>query len=291
MENIPLKSVIYRALHRGSQESDRILGGFARDVGPGLSDQELGDLTAILNHDDPVVFEWLSEPDTLPLDLSRPLLDKIITYRKKLTQGDGGFSLVELAIALAVIGVMIGAVLKGRELIESAQLKSTLAQVNQYRLATQIFLDKYDALPGNFKEAKVYIDGGLENGTGNGIIAGKGFDKTESLHFWAHLSKAGLISTSDPPPGKIGGTFTVKHDVFGEGKHWLVLGTKKGDEGNGPLLTPLQARSMAKRTDTDSPSTGSIRAKDGDGENQTCVKDGKYTGGTKKACVVYFELL
>ena len=71
--------------------------------------------------------------------------------------GQEGFSLVELSIALLIIGLIVGGVLKGQELLESARLKSALSQVNEFRLATGVFMDKYNALPGDFDHASEYI--------------------------------------------------------------------------------------------------------------------------------------
>jgi prepilin-type N-terminal cleavage/methylation domain-containing protein len=85
-----------------------------------------------------------------------------------------GFSLIESAIVLVIMGFLIGSVLKGRDLIESARLKRVISQLNEYRLATNTFLDKYDALPGDFSEASHVIDQRLQNGNGNGIVDGAG---------------------------------------------------------------------------------------------------------------------
>ena len=84
------------------------------------------------------------------------------------------FSLVELAIALVIIGLLIGAVLKGQELLASARLKTVITQLNQYRLATNTFMDRYGALPGDYDKASSYIKEGLKNGNNNGVIEGLG---------------------------------------------------------------------------------------------------------------------
>lgn len=215
---------------------------------------------------------------------------------------NSGFSLVELAIVLIVIGLIIGGVLKGRELIESARLKSVLTQLNEYRVATGTFMDMFDALPGDYGEASSYIDANLKNGNGNGSIDGEGLEKdSEAGQFWAHLAGAGLI----PQPGKtggaafgfdkgvpsarIGGGITVK---FENGKHWFVLGAENGKNGDGALLTPQQAMSLDKKIDNGLPDNGKVISKDGTNVPAgSCVTPGgKYNTQNKApACAMFFQ--
>jgi prepilin-type N-terminal cleavage/methylation domain-containing protein len=214
---------------------------------------------------------------------------------------NSGFSLVELAIVLIVIGLIIGGVLKGRELIESARLKSVLTQLNEYRVATGTFMDMFDALPGNYSEAKEYIHKDLLNGTGNGQIDGDGLAQNkEAGQFWAHLAAAGLIPKpgdtngalhfdKGAPSARIGGGITVKYE---EGKHWFVLGAENGQKGDGALLTPQQAMSLDKKIDNGLPTTGKVISKDGAGlpANSCVTRDNKYnTQNQKPACVMYFQ--
>jgi hypothetical protein len=223
---------------------------------------------------------------------------------------EAGFSLVELAIVLLVIGLIIGGILKGQELLESARLKSLLTQVNEYRVATSIFLEKYGALPGDYDKAKEYIDDKLQNGNGDGKIDGPGLASHgaghEALSFWSHLAAAGLIS----PPGenssgghatfgkgapstRIGGGFTIVYGEFDSAKHWFVAGTENGDKGNGALLTPMQALSLDQKIDSGNPLNGQFRVKEGAGAapNSCITNRGLYNSKTKTAaCVVYFML-
>lgn len=214
---------------------------------------------------------------------------------------NSGFSLVELAIVLIVMGLIIGGVLKGRELIESAKLKAVMAQVNEYRVATGTFMDMFDALPGDYSAAAEHIDSKLNNGNGNGVIDGSGLDKSsEAGQFWQHLAASGLISNSGPaeganlhfdrgaPSSKIGGGFTIRHE---EGKHWFVLGAENGQNGDGALLTPAQAFSLDKKIDNGIPTSGKVMSFDGtDVAAGSCVTpDGKYNMKNKApACAMKF---
>lgn len=222
-----------------------------------------------------------------------------------------GFNLIELSIVLAIIGIILGGIIKGQELLESARLKSVLTQVNSYRLAVNIFYEKYDSLPGDFHLAQSQIDPSLKNGNNNGFIEGPGLAGSsshynhEALSFWSHLSAAGLISSvgllpsngiarfnQGAPSAKTGGGFTVQYkpteDMDG---HWFLLGTENGLHGNGGVLTPLQAMSLDKKADNGDPTSGRIRAKNGDGyPENACVHQGQYNvKNTEKCCILYFQ--
>lgn len=226
---------------------------------------------------------------------------------KSFKSSEAGFSLVELAIALVIIGLLVGGVLKGVELIESARLKSVLMQVNEFRVATSSFLDRYGALPGDYHEASIYIKEGLVDGNNSGAIEGDGLDPgSEALAFWSHLGEAKLIATpgkpsqerasfgSGAPAAKIGGGFTIVHNPADDMPgHWFCLGEQNGSKNDKGGLTPLQALSIDKKADNGDPNSGKIRAKTGWGEAPAaCITDkGKYNiKETRKVCALYFQL-
>ncbi len=68
-----------------------------------------------------------------------------------------GFTLVELAIVMTIIGLLIGGILKGQELMQNARITSTVAQVRAYEAAVTTFRDKYDAVPGDMINANTRI--------------------------------------------------------------------------------------------------------------------------------------
>ena len=60
-----------------------------------------------------------------------------------------GFTLVEIAIVLVIIGLLLGGVLKGQELINSAKIKNLINDLNGLSTAVYAYQDRYRALPGD----------------------------------------------------------------------------------------------------------------------------------------------
>ena len=102
-----------------------------------------------------------------------------------------GFTLIEIAIVLVIIGLLLGGVLKGQELIQSARVRNLIAQQDGVKAAYFGFLDRYRALPGDYSAATTNIPGcsSCQNGDNNGQIA-----SYEAIFAWEHLSKAGFIT-------------------------------------------------------------------------------------------------
>lgn len=132
-----------------------------------------------------------------------------------------GFTLVELAIVITIIGLLIGGVLKGQEMIQNARVTATVAQVNGYQAAVETFSDKYDQIPGDMSAATSRLPGCSAanfcfDGNGNnriGAYAGPSAPKSnvmdsqagtiampdvETTMFWKHLAMADLISGVNP---------------------------------------------------------------------------------------------
>ncbi|MCG8381642.1 MAG: prepilin-type N-terminal cleavage/methylation domain-containing protein [Gammaproteobacteria bacterium] len=102
-----------------------------------------------------------------------------------------GFTLVEIAIVLVIIGLILGGILKGQELIDSARVRSLSNEMSGIRTAWYAFQDRYNALPGDFVNASTQIDSSLSNGDADGRIESEG---SETTLIWQHLSVAGFIS-------------------------------------------------------------------------------------------------
>src|SRR5882724_8938540 len=81
-----------------------------------------------------------------------------------------GFTLIEIAIVLVIIGLLLGGVLKGQELITSARVRNLISQQDGVKAAFFGFQDRFRALPGDYAQATVNIVGVTQNGNGNGQI-------------------------------------------------------------------------------------------------------------------------
>ena len=137
-----------------------------------------------------------------------------------------GFTLVEIAIVLVIIGLLLGGILKGQELINSAKVKNL---ANDFRvIPTYIYAyqDKYRAIPGDQPQANLDAqfppNGTATAGTGgtlgNGRIEGAwdAASGSESAVFWQHIRLANLAAgptvIADPnyqPRNSVGGVLGV----------------------------------------------------------------------------------
>jgi prepilin-type N-terminal cleavage/methylation domain-containing protein len=110
-------------------------------------------------------------------------------------RGQRGFTLIETAIALVVVGLLLGVLFKGQELINVARARSLIGFNGELTTAYFAFRDRYRALPGDYGDASATIPncGNCENGNRDGqILLAGGAD--ESIAAWEHLSKAGFIA-------------------------------------------------------------------------------------------------
>lgn len=110
--------------------------------------------------------------------------------RKQLSSQQKGFTLIEIAIVLVIIGLLLGGVLKGQELINSARVRSLNNSVDGITAAWFSFQDRYRAFPGDYTKATVNLKAALKNGDGNGRV----LTTAERGQVWAHLEAAGYIT-------------------------------------------------------------------------------------------------
>lgn len=109
-----------------------------------------------------------------------------------------GFTLIELAIVLVIIGLLLGGVLKGQELINSAKVKNMANDFRNIQVYVYSYQDKFRALPGDDKAAKQHVTA-TKDGDGDGVIEGAWnatADTAESFNFWQHIRLAGLATGS-----------------------------------------------------------------------------------------------
>lgn len=120
-----------------------------------------------------------------------------------------GFTLIEIAIVLVIIGSLMGGVLKGQELIASARVRNLVAQQDSIKSAFFGFQDRYRAVAGDYAFAsrtlKCPTGDSCLNGNGNGVIEeaalpivvnGTSTEVHEELLAWMHLASAGFLNGS-----------------------------------------------------------------------------------------------
>ncbi len=113
-----------------------------------------------------------------------------------------GFTLVEIAIVLVIIGLLLGGVLKGQELITQAKIKNVANDFNGLTAAIYSYQDRYKRLPGDdpgqtrWTVAGAALTVAANQGDGNNQIAGvyeSTTDTNESRKFWLNLRLAGFV--------------------------------------------------------------------------------------------------
>jgi prepilin-type N-terminal cleavage/methylation domain-containing protein len=131
------------------------------------------------------------------------------TTQSNVRTHSAGFTLIELAIVLVIIGLIVGGVLVGADLIRAAAVRAQISQIEKYNQAVNTFAGKYGGLPGdlNVPLAQQFgfpVGGGTAGGgDGNGVIQGLqysggssvngSFQTGETAVFWVDLSIAKLI--------------------------------------------------------------------------------------------------
>lgn len=154
-----------------------------------------------------------------------------------------GFTLLELSIALVIIGLLVGGVIGGRHLIRATHLNTIVQGTTKLDNAVDMFYQKYQQIPGDMYRATNYWSG-VSNGNGNFQISLWGGTAPgaigEDLQIWVHLAKAGLIegeyvgAVLDPHWFEAGVNFyeiapEVAVDVWrytlsGDANHWYLIG-------------------------------------------------------------------
>ena len=177
-----------------------------------------------------------------------------------------GFTLVEIAIVLVIVGLLIGGVLKGQEMITNAKLKRVESDNAGIAAAMFSYQDRYLQLPGDDDDAinrfTLYSDGVNDpapaeiNGNSDGSIAGLWVAavNTETANFWKHLRAAGLIpgggDDDTQPTNAYGGNIGLRDGSLLIAGHVTVFGSIEG-----PIATILEAR-----LDDGNPQTGRIQS-------------------------------
>ena len=207
------------------------------------------------------------------------------TYQNAATKKQAGFTLVELAVVMIIIGLLIGGVLKGQELIANAQITSTASATKGIDAATTTFRDTYAAMPGDMANAGARLPNcagacvvGAGAGLGNSRVDGDvtAAPTAEMIAFWQQLSAADLISGIDTnqgnafggnfPAAPVGGGFHAAFDnsaglgtnANSRAGHYLVLHDNAGGAPAGTAISALQGARIDRKLDDGVSNTGTV---------------------------------
>jgi prepilin-type N-terminal cleavage/methylation domain-containing protein len=106
-----------------------------------------------------------------------------------------GFTLVEIAIVLVIIGLLLGGILKGQEMIIQAKVKNSIQDFSGVSAAYYGYQDRYRATPGDDLSADRWA--GATKGNGDRVLTGKYNTATpgdESALWWDHLRRSGFVT-------------------------------------------------------------------------------------------------
>lgn len=239
-----------------------------------------------------------------------------------------GFTIIELSIALVIIGFIVAGIIVAEDLMRSSQLRAATSEAASYTQSIGTFRDKYQALPGDFAAASS-VWSGVTNGDGNGLIT-VNISATrldEQFLAWQHLSKAEMIKGNFTG---VAGSSGVRDRVVGENipasqlsnsgwglisitltdiaggyteipytapdtapNHVLWLGGRSVSgtvDSQKPTMTPIEAFHIDKKSDDGLPGSGKIIAQ-ANGSTGTCSTSSTVYNSTvnKMLCTLVFK--
>lgn len=224
-----------------------------------------------------------------------------------------GFTLVELAIVMVIIGLLIGGILKGQELIANAKVSSTVSQLKGMDAALNTFQDKYSDLPGDIRLATTRIPncGDCTNGDGDSRIGGTlalPAATGEGAQAFKHMAAADLLSGIDAagntlsfgkilPAVKAGGGMWLGYANAAPGsttlstnRHYAMLnGSPSAISNTSGVLSGSTAAQIDRKLDDGQPQAGTVQTV---GANCTAGSPATYDeASTTSTCAMYVRVL
>ena len=181
-----------------------------------------------------------------------------------------GFTLVEIAIVLVIVGLLLAGVLKGQELIESSRTRAAAAELNSISAANNAYVDRFRRAPGDDGPLATLTGRGgpwanvTVGGNADGILVSAGaavfVPAAESLAFWQSLKAAGFITGN---PADVGAA-AAPRNAFGGLLGVIGAGAAvSGANGASVCLSQVPgkaARSLDAQLDDGITDSGAVRA-------------------------------
>lgn len=204
-----------------------------------------------------------------------------------------GFTLVEIAIVLVIIGLLLGGVLKGQEMIENSKVKNAINEMNGVAAAYNSYIDRYRRIPGDDGPLTTLTARGgswsavTAAGDNNSVLAiaqaqvftGGG----EGTAFWQHLRAAGFINgnpadtgTAALPRNAFNGLMSVGSGVTGMKGSAVCLDQVPGKA----------ARQLDTQLDDGEADSGSLRATESNESGSTAPGEAAATYSDEKTYTV-----
>lgn len=191
-------------------------------------------------------------------------------------RAQSGFTLIEIAIVLVIIGLLLGGVLQGQQLIENSRVRAAVNDIKGVPAAAYSYMDRYSRFPGDDGPTLVALTGrggawttvtsfGNQNGTLDGLIAATFVPTVELLGFWQHMRASGFIPGNPAtigaaalPQNPFGGLIGINSSLI----QGMPAGTNKLCLNNVPGSAAI---ALDGQLDDGVPNAGSFRA------NQTAL--------------------
>lgn len=220
----------------------------------------------------------------------------------KNTTKQSGFTLVELAIVLVIIGLIVGGVLAGQDLIKAAEQRAAVGQIEKLDTVVNAFRGKYNGIPGDVQNPATFgfTLPGATTTQGNGTLDTPNGLDGEPAVFFAHLATASLINESITrnqaqattttmstsigdyaPISKLGKGIHVTAQSGGGVNYYMLDNSSIAATGvitpGYSAMSPIVAFNMDSKLDDGIPTTGKVMVAQTVGGTTTNVVTNDYT--------------